>query len=94
MMWATESAWSRPYCSHPHTCLVRSLRAWLTLSGISYGPLWREIDRHGNVEPGTATTAPALLAWPRASSQRQDTTDLCLFPSGGTPTRGCRMGTK
>jgi len=38
-----------PYGSHPHTCPVRSLRAWLALSGISEGPLWREVDRHGNL---------------------------------------------
>ena len=38
-----------PYGSHPQTCPVRSLRAWLTLSGISEGPLWREVDRHGNL---------------------------------------------
>ncbi len=38
-----------PYGSHPQTCPVRSLCAWLTLSGISEGPLWREIDRHGNL---------------------------------------------
>jgi integrase len=41
-----------PYGSHPHTCPVRSLRAWLALSGISDGPLWREIDRHGNLGGG------------------------------------------
>lgn len=38
-----------PYGSHPHTCPVRSLRAWLALSGISEGPIWREIDRQGNL---------------------------------------------
>src|SRR5260370_38172254 len=38
-----------PYGSPPQTCPVRSLCAWLTLSGISEGPLWREIDRHGNL---------------------------------------------
>jgi integrase len=41
-----------PYGSHPHTCPVRSLRAWLTLSGINAGPIWREIDRHGNLGAG------------------------------------------
>ena len=38
-----------PYGSHPQTCPVRSLRAWLTQSGIAEGPLWREVDRHGNL---------------------------------------------
>jgi len=53
-----------PYGFHPHTCPVRSLRAWLTLSGISEGPLWREVDRHarpGSTQPATPATpcAPA-----------------------------------
>src|SRR5947199_7766791 len=30
-----------PYGSHPHTCPVRSLRTWLSVSGITDGPLWR-----------------------------------------------------
>jgi site-specific recombinase XerD len=38
-----------PYGSHPETCPVRALRAWLAISGISAGPLWREVDRHGNL---------------------------------------------
>lgn len=38
-----------PYGSHPETCPVRALRAWLTLSGITEGPVWREVDRHGNM---------------------------------------------
>jgi site-specific recombinase XerD len=38
-----------PYGSHPQTCPVRSLRTWLTLSGLTEGPLWREVDRHGNL---------------------------------------------
>jgi site-specific recombinase XerD len=41
-----------PYGSHPHTCPVRSLHAWLGLSGISEGPIWREIDRHGTLGAG------------------------------------------
>ena len=31
---------------------MRSLRAWLTLSAIPEGPLWRELDRHGNLGAG------------------------------------------
>jgi site-specific recombinase XerD len=38
-----------PYGSHPETCPVRALRTWLTLSGLTEGPLWREVDRHGNL---------------------------------------------
>ena len=38
-----------PYGSHVRTCPVRALRAWLDQAGITEGPLWREVDRHGNL---------------------------------------------
>ena len=37
------------YGSNPSTCPVRSLRSWLNRSGIEDGPLFRSIDRHGNI---------------------------------------------
>lgn len=40
-----------PYGSRPQTCPVRALRAWVEVSGITEGPLFRPIDRHGNVRP-------------------------------------------
>lgn len=41
-----------PYGTHPETCPVRLTRTWLTYlaaKGITEGPLWRSIDRHGNL---------------------------------------------
>ncbi|RYG96978.1 MAG: site-specific integrase [Alphaproteobacteria bacterium] len=38
-----------PYGSTPLTCPVRSLREWLAASGIESAPLFREVDRHGNI---------------------------------------------
>ena len=38
-----------PYGSNPLTCPVRSFEDWLTASGISEGPLFRRMDRHGNI---------------------------------------------
>jgi len=38
-----------PYGSNPLTCPVRSLEDWLPVSGISEGPLFRRLDRHGNI---------------------------------------------
>lgn len=41
-----------PYGSTPLTCPVRALRDWrdgLAAAGITDGPLFREVDRHGNV---------------------------------------------
>ncbi len=45
-----------PYGSHPHTCPVRALQAWLTVSGIGEGPLWRKVDRHGRLGAGRLDT--------------------------------------
>lgn len=41
-----------PYGSNPETCPVRNLQAWLEASGISTGPLFRSLSRHGQVQPG------------------------------------------
>lgn len=38
-----------PYGSDPATCPVRALRAWLEASGIAEGPLFRPVNRHGQV---------------------------------------------
>ena len=38
-----------PYGSDPQTCPVRALRAWLEQAGITAGPLFRAIDKHGLV---------------------------------------------
>ena len=38
-----------PYGSNRSTCPVRSVQEWLSASGITSGPLFRRIDRHGNL---------------------------------------------
>lgn len=38
-----------PYGSNPITCPVRAIRDWLIESHIEEGPLFRSIDRHGNI---------------------------------------------
>src|ERR1017187_7643897 len=38
-----------PYGSNPATCPVRSFQEWLEKSGISEGPLFRPISRHGKM---------------------------------------------
>lgn len=44
-----------PYGSTPHTCPVRAVRAWKELAGITAGPLFRPITRHGQVRPRRLT---------------------------------------
>jgi integrase len=41
-----------PYGSNPETCPVRTMQAWMEQAGISGGPLFRSINRHGQVGPG------------------------------------------
>jgi site-specific recombinase XerD len=50
-----------PYGSNPLTCPVRSLEDWLTASGISKGPLFRRIDRHGNIMGGLTPQSVRLI---------------------------------
>ncbi len=43
-----------PYGSHPESCPVRALTAWLDRSGITYGSLFTAIGRWGGVVTGKA----------------------------------------
>jgi integrase len=38
-----------PYGSAAATCPVRALQAWLDAAAVTAGPLFRSVDRHGNV---------------------------------------------
>lgn len=38
-----------PYGSRATSCPVRALQAWLERAGVADGPLFRSVDRHGNV---------------------------------------------
>jgi len=44
-----------PFGSNPLTCPVRAVRAWLDVAVIVRGPIFRPVDRHGNVA-GTQLT--------------------------------------
>lgn len=39
-----------PHGGHPETCPVRNLRRWMELLGEEEGPLFRPVDRHGNIK--------------------------------------------
>ncbi len=41
-----------PYGSNPETCPVRTMQAWMEQAGVSGGPVFRSINRHGQVGPG------------------------------------------
>jgi integrase len=38
-----------PFGSSAEVCPVRSVRAWLDVAGVSEGPIFRAVDRHGRV---------------------------------------------
>jgi integrase len=40
-----------PYGSNPGTCPVRNMQEWIQQAGISSGPVFRSINRHGQVQP-------------------------------------------
>ncbi len=39
-----------PYGSNPETCPVRTLQAWLEQAGVTEGPVFRSLNRHGAVQ--------------------------------------------
>ena len=41
-----------PYGSNPETCPVRAIQTWTEQAGVTAGPLFRSINRHGKVQPG------------------------------------------
>lgn len=41
-----------PYGSNPETCPVRVVQSWIEQAGITSGPMFRSINRHGKVQPG------------------------------------------
>ena len=41
-----------PYGSNPETCPVRVLQSWLEQAGIGSGPVFRSLNRHGQLQPG------------------------------------------
>jgi site-specific recombinase XerD len=44
-----------PYGSNPDTCPVRNYRAWLQASGLTTGPAFRPITRHGQIKAEAIT---------------------------------------
>ena len=50
----SRTAWNRP-------CPVRALDHWLTLSGITYGPVFRSVARSGKIMPAGMTAQSVAL---------------------------------
>jgi integrase len=41
-----------PYGANPDTCPVRTMQEWIEQAGVTDGPVFRSINRHGQVQPG------------------------------------------
>jgi integrase len=39
-----------PYGSNPDTCPVRTVQQWTSTAGVTAGPLFRSVDRHGKLQ--------------------------------------------
>ena len=46
---------SVPFGQNPKTCCVRAIQRWLQASGIQSGPIFRPINRHGQIRPRRLT---------------------------------------
>lgn len=58
-----------PLGSNPATCPVRAVRAWLDQAQLVSGPIFRPIDRHGNIKPARLT-GHAVAQIVKRSAQR------------------------
>lgn len=56
-----------PYGSHPHTCPVRAYLAWSEKSGLTDGPLFRSVNRHGQLQPARLSDRAVALIVKRAA---------------------------
>ena len=50
-----------PFGSRANTCPVKALSAWLDASGIQEGPIFRAINRHGQIRLGRPTDRAVAL---------------------------------
>jgi site-specific recombinase XerD len=57
-----------PYGSNPTTCPVRVLRAWLEAGGVTCGPIFRPITRHGHIQPRRLSAYAVALVVKRAAA--------------------------
>src|SRR5207244_2430805 len=55
-----------PMGQHRETCPVRTLRQWLAMSGIIEGPLFRPINRHGQLAASRLSEKAVALIVKRA----------------------------
>jgi site-specific recombinase XerD len=60
-----------PFGSNPLTCPVRALRDWLERGAIARGPIFRPVDRHGNVKTRRLTDQSVALVVKRCAKDAE-----------------------
>jgi len=60
-----------PFGAHQETCPVRALTTWLEAAGITSGPVFRRVTRHGTVLPKRLLSESVALVVKRAVSAAQ-----------------------
>ena len=50
-----------PFGSNPMTCPIRALKDWLEMANITEGPIFRPINRHGQIQPVQLTDRAIAL---------------------------------
>lgn len=58
-----------PRGEHAETCPVQAYRAWVEAAGIVDGPVFRPIDRHGNVKPDRLRAQAVSIVLKRAAER-------------------------
>ena len=58
-----------PYGSHTHTCPVRAYAGWLEKCGLTEGPVFRSVTRHGKLQPGRLSDRAVALIVKRAAEK-------------------------
>lgn len=58
-----------PHGKHEHTCPVRAITAWQERAQIGDGPLFRAVDRHGNVSSARLSAQSVNLLVKRAAER-------------------------
>lgn len=57
-----------PYGAHLDTCPVRTVQAWLETSGLTGGPVFRAVNRHGQLQAGRLSDKAVALVVKRVAT--------------------------
>lgn len=81
-----------PYGAEEETCPVRALQRWLETAALTQGPLFRRVDRHGNVGAALSDRAVANMVAARAAAAGLDGDFAAHSLRSGFATAAARAG--